>query len=99
MGEHIPDRSANDWVERYEYTPFISSWLWNSGFSSSDVSSDLQRCRRVTETRVDIDEFVSPSFLVDPSWQPPSILKTFARELEMSSDMAERPLFLLYWAI
>lgn len=44
---------------------------------------------------VDIDEFVPPSFLVDHSRQPPSILKAFARELEMSSDMAERPLFLL----
>lgn len=44
---------------------------------------------------VDIDEFVSPSFLVDPSRQPPSILRAIARELEMSSDMAERPLFLL----
>jgi hypothetical protein len=29
---------------------------------------------------VDIDEFVSPSFLVDPSRQPPSIWKAFARQ-------------------
>lgn len=51
MGEHTSDRSANDWVERYMSTPYISSWLWSSGFCNSDASSDLQCCRRVAETR------------------------------------------------